>query len=120
MHLIDTSNGRNNMAFIGATPWHGLGQRLTEKAPIEIWAQEAGMSHSIERTPVRFTTDEQYGLVDGVMEDRHVLYRSDNKNALAVVSPRYQIVQPLEVLEFYRELVEQTGEYTLETAGSGS
>jgi phage/plasmid-like protein (TIGR03299 family) len=33
-----------------------------------------------------------------------------------VVSPRYQVVQPREVLEFYRDLTEVSG-YALETAG---
>jgi len=116
-HLIDLSNERANMAYIGETPWHGLGQKLTEKAPIEIWAKEAGMDHTILRSPVRFSTDMDMGLVDGLMENRDVLYRSDNKIPLAIMSGRYNIVQPVEVLEFFRELVEQAGDYTLETAG---
>jgi len=45
-----------------------------------------------------------------------VLYRSDTKAPLSVVSNRYQIVQPREVLEFYRDLTEVSG-YELETAG---
>lgn len=36
---------------------------------------------------------------------------------LSIVSDDYQIVQPREVLEFYRELMELYG-YTLETAGA--
>lgn len=45
-----------------------------------------------------------------------MLYRSDTKAPLSVVSNRYQIVQPREVLEFYRDLTEVSG-YELETAG---
>jgi phage/plasmid-like protein (TIGR03299 family) len=44
------------------------------------------------------------------------MYRSDTKAALSVVSGRYQVVQPREVLEFYRDLTEVTG-FELETAG---
>jgi len=45
-----------------------------------------------------------------------VLYRSDTKTALSVVGGRYQVVQPKEVLEFYRDLTEVSG-FELETAG---
>jgi phage/plasmid-like protein (TIGR03299 family) len=43
--------------------------------------------------------------------------RSDTHAALSVVSGDYQIVQPREVLEFYRELMMLYG-YTLETSGA--
>lgn len=36
-HLIES------MAYANATPWHGLGNHLTENQPIEVWAQQAGM-----------------------------------------------------------------------------
>ena len=49
-------------------------------------------------------------------EEQRVLYRSDTHAPLSVVSQRYQEVQPLEILEFYRDLTEQAG-FELETAG---
>ncbi|WP_163110586.1 DUF932 domain-containing protein, partial [Acinetobacter baumannii] len=42
--------------------------------------------------------------------------RSDTRAPLSVVSARYQVVQPLEVLDFYRDLTE-VGGFELETAG---
>ncbi len=45
-----------------------------------------------------------------------MLYRSDTKAPLSVVSNRYQIVQPREVMEFCRDLTEVSG-CELETAG---
>jgi phage/plasmid-like protein (TIGR03299 family) len=47
----------------------------------------------------------------------HVLYRSDTNAALSLVSDRYHIVQPQEVLEFFRDLVEDNG-FSIETAGT--
>ena len=50
------------------------------------------------------------------MSDSHVLYRSDNLEPLGIVSSRYNVVQPTEVLEFFRDLL-PVG-YTLDTAGT--
>jgi len=35
-HELTIINGKASIAYVGATPWHGLGQRLTEGAPFEI------------------------------------------------------------------------------------
>jgi phage/plasmid-like protein (TIGR03299 family) len=110
-HLIE------QMAYVGATPWHGLGSRLTEKQPLEVWQHEAGMNWQIQESPVHFKADTvgHLGTIHSFPEQK-VLYRSDTKAPLSVVSHRYQVVQPREVLEFYRDLTEHSG-YELETAG---
>ena len=106
-----------SMAYVGQTPWHELGNALPAKQPIEVWAREAGMDWTICESPVRFLTD-QAGPLGTIQsfEDHKVLYRSDTKNPLSVVGRRYQVVQPKEVLEFYRDLTEISG-FELETAG---
>ena len=75
------------------------------------------MNWNICATPVRYMT-EQAGTLGAVMSfaEQVVLYRSDTKAPLSVVSDRYQVVQPREVLEFYRDLTEVSG-FELETAG---
>ena len=45
-----------------------------------------------------------------------VFYRSDTQAPLSVVSKRYNVVPPHEVLNFYQDLV-QAGRFELETAG---
>lgn len=106
-----------HMAYVGDVPWHGLGNALPAKQPIDIWQREAGMNWTIEESPVRFMADSigSLGTIHSFAEQK-VLYRSDTKEALSVVSQRYQVVQPREVLEFYRDLTEVSG-YELETAG---
>jgi len=110
-HLIDS------MAYVGETPWHELGNALPAKQPIEVWAQKAGMDWQILETPVCFMA-EKAGALGSIktFPEQKVLYRSDSHKALSVVSDRYQVVQPREVLEFYRDLTEISG-YELETAG---
>lgn len=108
-HLIE------NMAYVGEAPWHHLGSELPPKQPIEVWAQKAGMDWDIREAPVRYATEDFGGDVLTFPEQK-VLFRSDTKRPLSVVSGRYQVVQPREVLEFYRDLTDISG-YELETAG---
>lgn len=105
------------MAYVGAEPWHGLGNHLPAKQPLETWQKAAGMDWTIQESPVRFMADSigSLGTIHS-FEEQKVLYRSDTKEALSVVSQRYQVVQPKEVLEFYRDLTDVSG-YQLETAG---
>lgn len=111
-HMIDMSNGRANMAYVGETPWHGLGRVLTKGQPIEIWAKEAGMNFNIEKSPLHFSANGESALFPA----RVALYRSDNGAPLSIMGEDYKIVQPEQVLEFYRDLVDAAG-FELETAG---
>ena len=105
------------MAYVGDTPWHGLGNQLTQNQPIEIWAQQAGMDWRIESSDVSYMAKNERGQsILMPYEEQRVLYRSDTHAPLSVVSQRYQEVQPMEILEFYRDLTEQSG-FELETAG---
>jgi phage/plasmid-like protein (TIGR03299 family) len=105
------------MAYVGETPWHGLGNPLTPQQPIEIWAQQAGMDWRIESSDVSYMAKNDRGQsIIMPYEEQRVLYRSDTHAPLSVVSQRYQEVQPKQILEFYRDLTEQSG-FELETAG---
>jgi len=106
-----------SMAYVGQTPWHGLGNALEPRQPLEVWLDQAGMNWTIEASPVCF----QAGCSGSPGElrefsDKRVLYRSDTLAPLSVVGQRYQVVQPQEILEFYRDITEASG-IELETAG---
>lgn len=105
------------IAYVGETPWHGLGNQLSPKQPLEVWAQQAGMDWRIESSNVSYMAQNERGQsIIMPFEEQRVLYRSDTHAPLSVVSQRYQEVQPKEILEFYRDLTEQSG-FELETAG---
>ncbi len=105
------------MAYVGETPWHGLGNELTPNQPIEVWAKQAGMDWRIESSDVSYYANHAAGgKLIMPFPDNKVLYRSDTLEPLSVVSQRYQEVQPSEILEFYRDLTEQA-DFELETAG---
>ncbi|MCL6245951.1 MULTISPECIES: DUF932 domain-containing protein [Acinetobacter] len=105
------------MAYVGQTPWHGLGNQLSQNQPIEVWAQQAGMDWRIESSDVSYMAKNDRGQsIIMPYEEQRVLYRSDTHAPLSVVSQRYQEVQPKEILNFYKDLTEQSG-FELETAG---
>lgn len=105
------------MAYVDAVPWHGLGAQLSNHQPLHVWAQEAGLAWEILGTPVRFTSSDQPPRDLHSSRENKVLFRSDSRAALSVVGHRSKVVQPAEVLEFYRDLTEISG-FELETAGA--
>lgn len=118
-HALTTrANGFVEMAFVGETPWHQLGQELTVGASIDQWVTSAGMDWKIQRSKVRYAFAQGQGASDlRVWDDKHVLFRSDSKDPLGLVSPMYKPVQPREVIEFFRDLAQDAG-YQLHTAGT--
>ncbi|MBP8172984.1 MAG: DUF932 domain-containing protein [Aeromonadaceae bacterium] len=108
-HLVES------MAYVGDTPWHGLGNRLSAHQPLQTWLVEAGMDWHIAQSDVLFNVAPD-GLHIRPHTDAKVLYRSDTLAPLSVVSNRYKVVQPDEVLGFYKDLV-KAGGFELETAG---
>ena len=47
-HLVES------MAYVGDTPWHGLGNRLSAHQPLQTWLVEAGMDWHIAQSDVLF------------------------------------------------------------------
>jgi len=113
-HGIDTTSGVSAIAYMGNTPWHKLGQQMEANQSIEQWQKAAGMDFVIRSGQVTFNALDSG--ISGVVPGKKALYRSDTHKALAVVSNTFKVVQPKEVLEFYRDLTEKAG-FTLETAG---
>lgn len=108
--LTIRANGRAEMAFAGDTPWHGLGQSVTKGAPITVWQKEAGFDwEALAAVPACGP--------DLLFEEYKGLYRSDNLEPLSIVGRDYQVVQPRDMLEFFRDLTESGG-WHIHTAGT--
>lgn len=112
-HEIARVFGKDSMAFVGETPWHGLGQRLTAGAPLSVWTTEAGMDWEALQAVPHYTRADGF---TGRVTDKSVIYRSDTGEHLSVMGARYQIVQPREVLGFFDSLIKNQG-FELHTAG---
>jgi len=111
-HELDMSNGRANMVYTGETPWHRLGCVINPNASLDEWRRAAGMEWEAVEQPVFVNIDSTFVEVD----KKKALVRSDTRDVLSIVSDRYKVVQPSEVIEFYAELVKENG-LTMETAG---
>lgn len=112
-HELDMSTGQAAMAYVGETPWHGLGRPLTGNETLDEWRVLAGLDWFAQTAPVQF-------FANGEMRqdnDRLALYRSDNAALLSVVTPSYHVVQPRQIIDFYGDLCAKRG-YTMETAGA--
>jgi phage/plasmid-like protein (TIGR03299 family) len=119
-HQIDTTS--LNRASYASTQreWHGLGELMPVGQDVEAWAQAAGMEYKVQRGVIRYATERLtpdaaiHNLKS--IEDKLVLFRSDTGAPLGVVSDSYKVVQPREVLEFFREWA-QANSVTIESAG---
>lgn len=111
-------NGFVEMAYVGNKPWHGLGQELKKGATIEEWQRAAGMDWKILRSKVRYAVARDADATQSFLtvDDSHVLFRSDSKAPLSIVSDGFKIVQPHDTLEFFRDLAEKSG-FSISTAG---
>lgn len=116
MHNLDMITvDRAAMAYKGTTPWHDLGQRLSSGRDVDQWRVEAGLDWTINKSPVFYATVDSD--TQDIFKGKKVLVRSDTQAALSIVSDRYKVVQPYQVLEFFRDLVSD-GNMELETAGA--
>lgn len=113
-HAIDQTTGKNAIAFVNEVPWHGLGQRVDPEATLEDWTREAALEWTAEKQQLLFVRDTDFHDIDGQV----ALVRSDTNSVLSIVSDRYQVVQPSDVVEFFQHFVEELGGYTMETLGA--
>ena len=120
MHAIDTTSRATASYASTQREWHGLGALMQPNQPIETWAQDAGMDYKVQRAVIRYATERlsNYAPVNNLktIDDKVVLFRSDTHAPLGVVSDGYKVVQPREVLDFFREWAEAGG-LTIESAG---
>lgn len=114
-HALDFSTGKAAFARVAQStpPWHGLGQEVDQNASLEVWAQQAGLDWHANRSIVEYTS----GNTLHTYRDKHVLHRSDTGRPLSVVSADYKIVQPLEIIDFFKDLTTSSG-FQIETMGA--
>lgn len=132
-HELDFTKGSAAIAYRGETPWHGYGQQILPQDSIDDIRIKAGLDYDVIKTPVLFgyqetrhpnsfsqdAGSEEAAVIDrtGQFDQNQVLYRNDTHTPLAVVGKHYRVVQPKEVVEFYRDLSSDFG-FEVEVVGA--
>lgn len=125
-HELDFTKGQPAIAFRGNVPWHGLGAQIQPDDDVDAIRIKAGLDYDVIKTPVMYSVpmssdfpDRRIGAGTGIGTSKNscVLYRSDTGDDLSVVSDKYKVVQPKQVVDFYRDLTEQFG-FQLEVVGA--
>lgn len=101
------------MAYVGDTPWHGLGNALSEAVGVDEMTKAAGIDWAVAQHPVFIEVNGQRKSVP----NKVAVTREDTLDILSVSSTAWKPFQNKELMEFFRDYVE-LGAATLETAGS--
>ena len=111
-HMIETVNGKAQMAYAGDTPWHGLGTKVPADLTPEQMLEAAGLNWTVTKVPA-------FAEVGGkkVAVGQSALVRSFDDKILDVVSDDWNPVQNEEAFEFFNEYV-MAGDMEMHTAGS--
>lgn len=93
-----------------AGAWTRFGGRLTPNAGVDQWKREAGLEWTVKPADVT--------VAGHIFPGRVGLVRSDTGKPLSIVSKKYKVVQPPEILEFFRGWADELGGFQMETAGA--
>lgn len=110
-HNINVENGRASIVYARQTPWHRLGQGLTEAFTAETALVQGGLDFVVEKTPI-CTMDRPGKAIVGQFATR----RTDNGNVLGIVGDRYTPLQNKEAFSFFDGLFGAGAKY--EVAGA--
>jgi phage/plasmid-like protein (TIGR03299 family) len=107
------------IVYVGETPWHQLGTKFVGGESFEQWILAAGFGWDAIARPLSYQATNALGEQVAVNLASHkVLVRSDLQTELGVVGKDYKIVQPKQIMEFFRDIAFASGSrYTMETAG---
>lgn len=115
-HEIEFIDGIAQMAYVGETPWHGLGKSVPADLTPEQMLEAAGLNWEVMKYPTFAVLDESDP--DSVIETgQSALVRLSDKKMLDVVSDDWNPVQNAEAFEFFNEFV-MAGDMEMHTAGS--
>jgi len=97
------------MMFVGATPWHGLGNQVDSDINVADAIVAAGLDWEVGLKDLQ--------TVDGIPVNHRATYRKTDGSILGVVGPRYTPLQNRDSFDWFQPFLD-AGECALHTAGS--
>jgi phage/plasmid-like protein (TIGR03299 family) len=111
-HALEMINDQAQMAYVGKTPWHGLGVKLEEGVTPREMMVAAGLDWSVEKVNM------YYGMQDEIkVEGKQALIRSTDSKLLDIVGVDWNPVQNIEAFNFFDSFC-KAGQMSMHTAGS--
>ena len=104
-HLVET------MAYANEAPWHRLGVQVSEDITTDDMLIKAGLNWNINKEAMMTINTKQS------VPEQYALVRDVDNFVLGTCGKAYKPVQPKEVMDFFREFVDNGG-MKMETAGS--
>ncbi len=111
-NLEKLADGSYSMAYVGETPWHGLGKKVIgDLTPVQM-LDAAGLNWEVEKVPAYATINKKK-----IAMDHCALVRTSDNMKLAEVTMDWKPIQNLEAFNFFNDFV-GAGEMEMHTAGS--
>jgi len=79
---------------------------------VDEWAEQTGLNWEVESHQVKYGEDNK------LLGNRFVLVRSDTRHPLGLVSADYHVVQPRDILEFFKGIIDGFGGFEITNAGA--
>jgi phage/plasmid-like protein (TIGR03299 family) len=102
-HRVET------MFSVSETPWHGLGQVITDAPTVDEGIKAAGLDWEVQTEPVF--------VADGRECPARAVVRATDKSILGVVGPKWRPLQNREAFDWFQPIID-SGLARLTTAGS--
>ena len=119
-HELDVkANGTAAMFSVKETPWHQLGEVLTDAPTFAEAMTLGGLDFDVELQPMRATVpvNETGDTIEVDVPNHRAVVRMDRKNVLGVVGPSYHVLQNADAFRVLEPLVD-AGVATIETGGT--
>jgi|TARA_R110000822_G_scaffold25827_14_gene78202 phage/plasmid-like protein (TIGR03299 family) len=113
-HELEIIENKAQMAYVGATPWHGLGVSLEEGVmPMEMM-EAAGLDWKVEKRDLAVTAADGTKII---VPNKKALMRENDNKILDIVGEDWQPVQNATAFSFFEEFCKE-GSIKMHTAGS--
>ena len=109
-HELEIVDGKAQMAYVGALPWHGLGTKVEGDITPDQFQKVAGLDWTVEKQDMI--------TANGVkVPNKQALVRTSDNTVLDTVGSGWNPVQNSEAFDFFQEYV-MAGDMEMHTAGS--
>ena len=123
-HNIENRDGVYSFAFTGERSeiWHRLGQELDASATRDEWLRAAGLTYRVEKVPaIASLNGPEFDHIAPerrfVETDKKFLARQDNGHILGIAGDGYQVVQPVDVWDWFENYITVDDRFHIDAAG---